>query len=221
MTNMPMRVRNVMGWLVLCVLASAAAWPALAQDTTYQATVPVADTSAAQRSHAFAVALDHVLARVSSHPLDYAQVNAQAATYVQQYQYQRAPAGASAPFLLIVNFAPASIQHLVDSLSVAGAAPAVDSSVAGLPAVVGGGEGAVWVSNLHSALDFAGALAAFRSAPGVSAAAVQQAQDAGMLLEVHTSMPLSQVLATLEGDGHLVAADTLHAGATASLRWVK
>lgn len=221
MTNMPMRVRNVMGWLVLCVLASVAAWPALAQDTTYQATVPVADTSAAQRSHAFAVALDHVLARVSSRPLDDEQVNTQAATYVQQYQYQRAPAGAPEPFLLIVNFAPSSIHHLVDSLSAANPATTPDNGIAGTPAAVGGGQGSVWVSNLHSALDFAHALAAFHSAPGVSAAAVQQTQDGGMLLDVHTSMPLQQVLATLEGDGHLVASDTLHAGATASLRWVK
>ena len=221
MMDMPMRLRNVMGWLAWGALAWAVAWPALAQDTTYQATVPVADTSSAQRGQAFAVALDHVLARVAGHPLDYAKVNADAATYVQQYQYQRAPAGASAPFLLTVDFAPSSIRHLVDRLSVASASSVPDNGAAALLGLVGNGEGTVWVSNLHSALDFAGALAALRSTPGVDAAAVQQASHGGMLLKVRTSVPLAQVLSAVEGDGRLVASDTMHAGATASLRWVK
>ncbi|HET7663952.1 MAG TPA: DUF2066 domain-containing protein [Rhodanobacteraceae bacterium] len=220
-----MRLRNMMGWLVLCASAWIVAWSALAQDAAYQATVPVADTSSAARGDAFAVALDHVLARVAGHPLDYAKVNADAATYVQQYQYQRAPAGASAPFLLTVDFAPSSIRHLIDSLSVAGAstvpgANATSSPGMAMPAPV---ESTVWVSNLHSALDFAGALVALRSTPGVEATAVQEAGNGGMLLKMRTVVPLEQVLTSVEGDGRLVASDTdtMHAGATASLRWVK
>lgn len=218
----PMRLRNMTGWLVLFALAWAVAWPVAAQDATYQATVPVANTSSAARGDAFAVALDHVLARVAGHPLDYAKVNADAATFVQQYQYQRAPAGAPEPFLLTVDFAPSSIRHLIDSLSVASASTAA-SAAAALPALAAPMESTVWVSNLHSALDFAGALAALHSTPGVDAAAVQRADHDGMLLKMRTSVPLEQVLTSVEGDGRLVASDTdtMHAGATASLRWVK
>lgn len=224
MTDMPMRLRKVTGFLLLCALAWAAAWPALAQDSTYQATVPVSDTSSAQRDHAFAVALQHVLARVAGHPLD-AEAGTKAATYVRHYQYKRAPAGASTPFLLTVSFVPSAIHHLVgDEGSAVPAAEVADGAGvdSGLPpGAMGGGDSTLWISNLHSALDFADALSTLRSAPGVDDATVHQARDGGMLLEVHTTVPLQQILGVLENGGRLAASDNPHAGADASLRWLK
>ncbi len=223
MTDMPMRLRKMTGFLLLCALAWAVAGPALAQDTTYQATVPVADTSNAQRNHAFAVALQHVLARVAGHPVDAA--GTRAATYVRHYQYRRAPAGAPTPFLLTVSFAPSAIRHLVGDEGIPAPAAEVaagagaDSGVP--PGAIGGGDSTLWVSNLHSALDFAGALSALRTAPGVDAVTLRQARDGGMLLDVHTAIPLRRVLGALESGGRVAASGNPHAGADASLRWLK
>lgn len=225
MMDMAIRRRTMPGFLLLCLLVFAWAMPGLAQESMYSATVPVADTSSAQRNQAFAQALDQVLTRVTGHSSSAAGAD-DASTYVMQYHYQRAPAGSAEPFVLFVKFAPSSIRHLAgeagDTVAdePAGAATADDSAsaIAGIPV---NDEGAVWVSNLHSALDFADALAALRSAPGVDDVTVQASEGDGMLLDVHTSMPLQQTLVALQDDGRLVASDQTHAGATASLRWVK
>jgi hypothetical protein len=223
MTNMPKRLRNVMGSLGWCVLALALIAPALAADDPYQATVPVADTSAAARSDAFAKALDEVLAEVAGHELDASRVKAKAATYVEHYQYARAPEDASEPFVLRVRFAPSSIQHLIKALSsramaTAGSA-APDHGTSAVPASAN--QGTVWVSNLNSALDFAGALAALRAAPGVTAVGVQRADDGGALLKLRTSMPVDQVLANVVNSGNFARSDQPRSGASAVLRWVQ
>jgi hypothetical protein len=225
MTDMPNRVRNVMGWLGWCALGLALIAPAVAADDAYQATVPVADTSPAARNDAFVKALDKVLARVAGHEVDAARANGKAATYVEQYHYQRAPEGASEPFVLRVRFAPSSIHHLIKTLSSRGMA-ANGSTVGGhdasaAPSYAGRSSGTVWVSNLHSALDFAGALAALRETPGVTAVGVEQARDDGALLELHTSMSLDQVLTRVTDAGAFADSGQARAGASAGLRWVK
>ncbi|HEX7340361.1 MAG TPA: DUF2066 domain-containing protein [Rhodanobacteraceae bacterium] len=183
----------------------------------YQASVPVADTSAASRGKAFATALGEVLKHLSGQTPD-AAILGQASTYVQQYQYARAPAGAAQPFVLTVGFAPSAIAHLQrEMLAPSDAAgPATASSVAG---ATDAGSSLVWVSGIGSAVDFAQVLAQMRELPGVTSVAVQQAQGHGMLLQLDTRVALSQVVAALQAGGHFAAAPQPHAGAASSLTW--
>ena len=88
----------------------------------YSVTVPVTDTSDAQRSQAFATALSQVMTRVAggqdlrSNP-GYADALGSASSLVQKFQYQRAATG----LVLDVDFAPASVRRLVATLGVASA----------------------------------------------------------------------------------------------------
>lgn len=222
-------MRFVMTLGLLSLLAIAMAPPAVAgpgaaafvqADNPYRVVVPVADTSADNRNQAFGTALAQVMQRVSGH-VPAAAVLATAATYVQQYQYQQAPAGAAQPFRLVVMFAPAAIEHLEKTL--AEPAPAATTPAGGAGAIVSAPAGAndnlVWVTGIHSALDFADAVAALDNAPGVDSVGVRSAQGDGMLVDVHTTVPLARILAGLALAGHLTASAQAHAGAAASLRW--
>lgn len=194
--------------------ASAAAQEVPAANP-YQASIPVADTSAKHRGQAFAAALDQVMSRVSGHAPS-AAARGKASTYVRQYQYQRAPAGSAQPYLLVVKFAPSAIAHLQRSRDALVASDGEGGEIVGaLPA----SDHAVWVSGIRTALDFAAALSALRAQPGVDAVAVRKAHGDGMLLNVRTSAPLGRVLGALAAGGQLTTATTAHDGAVASLRW--
>jgi len=199
--------------------ASTSTSPAAAQDAPaanpYQASIPVADTSAKSRSHAFAEALDQVMSRGSGHAPS-AAARGKASTYVRQYRYRRAPAGSAQPYLLVVKFAPSAIAHLRRSRDVPVASDGESGDVVGALPV---SDHAVWVSGIRTALDFAGALAALREQPGVDAVAVRKARGDGMLLDVRTSAPLGRVLGALAARGQLTSSTTAHNGAAASLRW--
>lgn len=235
-----MHMRCLMFALSLSMLAWAVPGVAPAQDAAaasstpapvaepaspYDVTVPVADTSAARRGEAFTTALGKVLAHEAGHPFTAAQIAAipgKASAYVRQYQYRHAAAGSPQPFDLIVHFAPSSIHYLARSLEAAGSGSAgndTDTGVAGIPGQAMGGDSTVWVEGVHSALGFADVLDALRNAPAVDRVSVQAARGDGMLLDVHTSAPLSQVLPGLERGGRFTASASAHAGADASLRW--
>ncbi|HEX7342280.1 MAG TPA: DUF2066 domain-containing protein [Rhodanobacteraceae bacterium] len=226
-------MRYLMTLILLSGLVMAAAPVARAQQATspnpapapvshpYQATVPVADTSGANRDQAFAQALAQVLARVSGNAPP-AAVLGQASTYVQNYQYRHAPAGAAQPFLLTVEFAPSAIEHVERVLDAAvPAAPAPAGSAAATPSPVMGNVQEMWVSGIHSAFDFADAVAAINGQPGVGTVSVRAADAGGMLLDVHTSMPLAQVVRGLVAGGHFTMSRAGHAGAAASVHWQK
>lgn len=111
--------------LIAFLLLGIAALPSLHAQTAgspYSVTVPVADTSDAQRNQAFATALGQVMTRVAggqdlrSNP-GYAEALGGASSLVQKFQYQRAATG----LVLSVDFAPASVRRLVDKLGVASA----------------------------------------------------------------------------------------------------
>lgn len=91
-----------------------------ASATPYSTTVPVLDTSDAQRDHAFAVALGQVLGQVGGKDLStkagYTDAVVSAPSYVQQFQYQRAASGAATPFTLTVSFDPTAIRRLVANM---------------------------------------------------------------------------------------------------------
>lgn len=117
--------------LLLTVLFGLSALPALhAQESgsPYAVTVPVPDTSEAQRDAAFATALGQVLTRVvggqdlrSKDGYDAALKGS--AGMVQKYQYQRSGTG----IVLQVNFDPGAVNHLVSGLGLpkAGVKPPV------------------------------------------------------------------------------------------------
>ena len=111
--------------LIAFLLLGLAALPSLHAQTAgsaYSVTVPVADTSDAQRNQAFATALGQVMTRVAggqdlrSNP-GYAEAVGGASSLVQKFQYQRAATG----LVLSVDFAPASVRRLVAQLGVASA----------------------------------------------------------------------------------------------------
>src|SRR6185312_12306588 len=88
----------------------------------YSVTVPVTDTTDAQRDQAFATALGQVMTRVAGgqdlrgNP-GYAEAVGSASSLVQKFQYQRAATG----LVLEVDFAPSSVRRLVAKLGVASA----------------------------------------------------------------------------------------------------
>ncbi len=221
-------MRYLMTLGLACVLAVAAVSSALASTRhaagvqvgdPYRAVVPVADTSAGERDQAFAAALAQVIQRVSGNAPP-AAVLTKASTYVQQYHYARAPAGSAQPFQLVVRFAPTAIEHLQRTL--AAPAPAATAGMGGSVAsgpVAAGKSSLVWVSGVHSALDFAEVVAALEHAPGVQGVGVRGARGDGMLLRVQALVPLARILEELGSGSHLSVSATAHTGAAASLRW--
>ncbi len=119
---MPMRLSRLL--IAVLLLGFAALPPLHAQSvgSPYSVTVPLADTSDAQRNQAFATALTQVMTRVAggqdlrSNP-GYAEALVTAGSLVQKFQYQRAATG----LVLEVDFAPASVRRLVAKLGVASA----------------------------------------------------------------------------------------------------
>jgi len=111
--------------LIVFLLLGVAALPPLHAQTAgspYSVTVPVTDTTDAQRDQAFATALGQVMTRVAggqdlrSNP-GYAEALGSASSLVQKFQYQRAATG----LVLEVDFAPSSVRRLVAKLGVASA----------------------------------------------------------------------------------------------------
>lgn len=120
MRLLPMRLIRLLS--VALLLGLAALPVAQAQSASpYTVTVPVPDTTPAQRNDAFSTALSQVLARVAggqdlrSKP-GYGDALNNAAALVRHFQYARAAAGIS----LTVDFEPAAVQHLIGKLGVAG-----------------------------------------------------------------------------------------------------
>jgi hypothetical protein len=128
--------------LILTAFALLCA-PVFAQNgsvSPYTVTVPVADTSAANRDQAFTAALTQVITRVNggqdprTKP-GYADAIKQPGALVQQYQYKRSGAGA-APMLLEVSFDPAAIRRAAGATD-----PAAGGAANTLLAIVRDGQG--------------------------------------------------------------------------------
>jgi hypothetical protein len=79
--------------------------------------------------------------------------------------------------------------------------------------------GKLWVSGLHSAMDYANLLATLRADPSVRSIATDSAQDDGVMLSVKAGMPLANLVANLAAGGRAMEGDS-HDGADASLRWL-
>lgn len=111
--------------LIVTLLLGFAALPRLhaqSAGSPYSVTVPVTDTSDAQRDQAFATALGQVLTRVAGGQdlrsnAGYGDALKSASSLAQKFQYQRAATGLS----LEVNFEPGAVRRLVSKLGVASA----------------------------------------------------------------------------------------------------
>jgi hypothetical protein len=124
-----MRLPRLLLSFLLLGLVATLPTRALGQGSPYTVTVPVADTSAAQRDQAFGDALGQVLARVAGGQdlrgkSGYDDALKKAAGLVQQYQYQRggaAAGGAPGGISLQVSFDAGAVQQLVNQMGVASA----------------------------------------------------------------------------------------------------
>ena len=79
--------------------------------------------------------------------------------------------------------------------------------------------GKLWVSGLHSAMDYANLLATLRADPSVRNIYTIGAQDDGVLLAVKAGMPLDNLVTNLSAGGRVMEGGS-HDGADASLRWL-
>lgn len=220
-----MRNRSLLSVVLVLFLSSLSAAharsPAQGGGATYQATVPVSDTSDAQRNHAFAVALGSILARTAGPQVTqapgYTDALGAAANMVQNYQYVRSSGGASEPFLLQVQFDPGAVQLLADSLQkqLAAATPAATGSVPAASAAT------VWVAPMHSAMDLARLLSTLRANAQVTSAEPVGAAGNGVLLRIRSQDALPVLLGSLQAGGHLQPGGSSHPGADASLQWMQ
>jgi uncharacterized protein len=87
--------------------------------------------------------------------------------------------------------------------------------------VIGAGavDGKLWVSGLHSAIDYANLLATLRADPSVQKVSTLGGQDDGVLLEVKAGMPLDGLAANLTAGGRMIQGSS-HDGADVSLHWL-
>lgn len=213
-------------WLLAALLALALPGIACADDAApaagggagYSATVPVADTSDAQRNQAIANALTQVLAQQGAKATPDAL--AQASGLVRVYRYQRAPGGG---LQLQVDFDPGSLQRLIQQqggqpVAPAAAANAAATGATGAPATAGG-SGTLWVGGLDDGQAYADLLATLRDDPDLHNVQPLAARDDGLLLQIDYSAPLADVVKALVANGHLAQA-AAHANADAALRWV-
>lgn len=87
--------------------------------------------------------------------------------------------------------------------------------------VIGSGQvdGKLWVSGLHSAMDYANLLSTLRADPTVQKVSTLGAQDDGVMLDVKAGTPLATLSANLTAGGRLMQG-TSHDGADVTLRWL-
>lgn len=79
--------------------------------------------------------------------------------------------------------------------------------------------GKLWISGLHTALDYANLLATLRADPSVEKVSSLGAQDDGVLLIVKASKPLDDLATDLAASGRLMQGGARD-GADVSLRWL-
>lgn len=187
----------------------------------YSATVPVAGTSDAQRDAAMSAALAQVLQQVAPGFTVAPEVLAQAAGYVRNYQYRRAPAGAG--LVLQVDFDPGAIGRLIAAAPVPAAtiaAGGIAGAGSAAAATAAPGSGTLWVDGIDSGRAFVGLLALLRGDPRLHDVTPVGADGAGVMLHLGFDQPLATVLASLAGpNGHLAPDAQPHPGADAAWRW--
>jgi uncharacterized protein len=125
-------------------------------------------------------------------------------TLISGGQAQHWNAQGSDPNSLYADAGKAATDRLGQTLNVIGSSPV---------------EGKLWVSGLHSAMDYANLMATLRSDPTVQKVGTLGGQDDGVLLAVKVTTPLDGLAANLTAGGRLMQGSA-HDGADVSLRWL-
>ncbi len=192
-----------LAWLAF-VLALGAPH-ALAAPATYTGSAAVGSQSEAERTEALKSALADVVMRLSGDPgalarADVARAVAEGTGYVLQYQYQREVVAAAdgtpqVRLTLVAEFDAAAVDRLLDRVGLGGGAPlAVDSTPS---------EHRVWISGVHSALDYARALGYLTRHPLVRDAQPDEARGDGLRVRLVVLGGIDRLLGVLAADGTL------------------
>ena len=199
--------RSVSGWLGILALALLLVMRlAVAAPATYSGEAPVGSQSEAERAEALKTALADVVMRLSGDSGvlargDVARAVAEGTRYVLQYQYRRdvVADAAGAPqvrLTLVAEFDAAAVDRLLGRLGLGGAE-------APLAAEVTPSEHRVWISGVHSALDYARAVGYLTRHALVRDAQASEARGDGMLVRVTVLGGLERLLARVAGEGTL------------------
>ena len=191
--------------LAMTVLAPAAAAHA---DGLYTGQVPVNTQSDAERAEALKSALAQVVVKLTggdnavlARP-EVAQAVADAANYVQQYQYAQDAATAAdgkpqVRLSLIAQFDRTAVDKLVAGLGL-GTAPAGDGAQTGTAASDTQAQSfRIWIGGLHSAVDYARAVGTLSRNELVRGVKAEQARGDGVELRLDVTGPLPRLLDSL------------------------
>lgn len=198
---------------MLPLLATTALAPAAAAhaDSLYTGQVPVNTQSDAERAEALKSALAQVVVKLTggdnavlARP-DVAQAVANAANYVQQYQYAQDVASAAdgkpqVRLSLVAQFDRTAVDKLISDLGLgqAGAA-ASNPQTAQAVADTQTQSFRVWIGGLHSAVDYARAVGALSRNELVRGVKTEQARGDGAELRLDVTGPLPRLLDSLAG----------------------
>jgi hypothetical protein len=196
---------GVLRRLLWCVLLLTCA--SVQAQSMYTGTVPVASQSAQERGEALKSALAQVVVNLTggdkavlARP-DVAQAIANAANYVQQYQYTQdayATNGTTpSRWSLVARFDSGAVNKLIADLGLvhggASASPAAEQAAAD----VGLRHYRVWIGNLRSADDYARAVGALARIELVRGVRAEQARGDGVELDLDVIGPLPRLLELL------------------------
>lgn len=205
-----------------CVLVSLLPGTAAAgDDNAFQADVPIADTSAQARSAAFDKAFQDVLHNVAGDDAAHMAADADAASYVADYQYHRAGDASAKPLVLTVTFAPGAIRHLTNTAGLAthaneDADAGAETAAMNMPRQTY----SLRIAGLHSAGDFARALSALQDAGHVDHAQVRGADGDAIVIDVTSRLSVTALSSELAANGDFSRSGGNGSGATdAGLVW--
>jgi len=185
--------------MLLLLMPVAAAAPA-----TYSGEAPVGSQSEAERAEALKSALADVVMRLSGDSgalarSDVARAVADAARHVLQYQYRR-DVGTDAGGLpqvrltLVAEFDAFAVDRMLDRLGLSDTPVAPD---------VAPSEHRLWISGVHSALDYARVLGYLTRHALVRDAQASEARGDGLLVRITVLGGLDRLLGTVGSEGTL------------------
>lgn len=194
--------------ILVLILPLLALGPIAHGQNLYTGTVPVNSQSDAERAEALKSALAQVVVKLSggdnavlARP-GVAQAVADAANYVQQYQYaQDVATGADGKpqvrLSLVAQFDRTAVDKLVAGLGLGTAPPSGDAQTAPAVADTQAQTFHVWIGGLHSAVDYARAVGALSRNELVRSVQAEQARGDGMELRLDITGPLQRLLDSL------------------------
>ena len=193
--------------LLPCVLLFAGI--AVQAQSLYTGTVPVTSQSAGERADALKSALAQVVVKLTggdnavlARP-EVAQAIANAADYVQQYQYTQdstaIDGNPQGKWSLVARFDSGAVNKMIADLGLvhggAGAPPGAEQTTAD----IGLQHFRVWIGGLRSADDYARAVGALARIELVRGVRAEQAHGDGVEVDMDVVGPLSRVLQVLAG----------------------